>query len=172
MIGLRRNTVRVVDYDPGWPALYASEYESFRHILEDLVKDVQHVGSTAVPGLPAKPILDVAIAVSTLKLVQDIAGRLAEIGYIYRGDMRGDGDYLLVKEPEPDIRTVHVHVVESSSTQWKNYLLFRDILRNDPDTRKEYAETKLALAKQFPNDRESYTSAKDQFIQQVLKEEQ
>jgi GrpB-like predicted nucleotidyltransferase (UPF0157 family) len=168
MIGLRRNTVQVVDYDPDWPVLFAGERKGLRRALSGLAADVQHVGSTAVPGLPSKPILDIAVAVTTLEIIQDIPKRLTEIGYIYRGDIRGDGDHLFVKESERGIRTVHVHVVETSSTQWKNYLLFREILRNDPDVRKRYADFKLELAKQFPNDRESYTSAKDEFIRQVI----
>jgi GrpB-like predicted nucleotidyltransferase (UPF0157 family) len=171
MIGLKRNTVQIVDYDPDWPALFASERKNLHRPLSGLAADVQHVGGTAVPGLPAKPILDIAIAVTTLGIIQDILKRLTEIGYIYRGDIRGDGDLLFVKESEPGIRTVHVHVVETSSVQWKNYLFFREILRNDRDIRKRYADFKLELAKQFPNDRESYTSAKDEFIRQVLTEE-
>ena len=88
---MRRNTVRVVDYDQNWPILYASEWESLRRVLGGLAVDVEHVGSTAVPGLPAKPILDIAIAAGTLDLVQGIAELLADINYAYRGDIRGDG---------------------------------------------------------------------------------
>jgi len=170
MIGLKRHTVRVVDHDPSWSALFASECESLHGTLGALVADVQHVGSTAVPDLPAKPILDIAIAIRTLDLIPDIVERLTEIGYIYRGDGGNDGGHLFVKEPEPDIRTVHVHVVESSDTQWKNYLLFREILHEDPNVRKRYADVKQVLAKQFPSDRKSYTSGKNKFIQGVLRE--
>ncbi len=170
MIGLKRHTVRFADHDPSWSALFASERESLHRILGDLVADIQHVGSTAVPDLPAKPILDIAIAIRTLDLVPDIIERLTEIGYIYRGDGGEEGGHLFVKEPEPDIRTVHVHVVESSDTQWKNYLLFPKILREDPSMRKKYADVKQVLAKRFPNDRKSYSSAKDEFIEGVLRE--
>lgn len=168
MIGLKRRTVRVVDHDQGWSGLFASECRSLHRALGDLAADVQHVGSTAVPGLPAKPILDIAIAIRTLDFIPDIVERLTGIGYIYRGDGGNDGGHLFVREPEPDIRTVHVHVVESSDSQWRDYLAFREILREDLNVRKRYAEVKLDLAKRFPNDRKSYTSAKDEFIQGVL----
>ena len=170
MIGLKRHTVRVVDHDPSWSALFASECETLQRALGDLVADVQHVGSTAVPDLPAKPILDIAVAIRTLDLMPGIIERLTEIGYIYRGDGADDGGHLFVREPEPDIRTVHVHVVETSDTQWNEYLLFRDLCRENQSVRKRYAEVKQALAKQFPNDRKSYTASKDKFIQGVLRD--
>ena len=170
MIGLKRHTVRLADHDLSWSVLFASECESLHRALDNLVVDIQHVGSTAVPDLPAKPILDIAIAIRTLDIIPDIVERLTEIGYIYRGDGGDEGGHLFDKEPEPDIRTAHVHVVESSDTQWKNYLLFLKTLREDPNVRKRYADVKQVLAKQFPNDRKSYSLAKDEFIERVLRE--
>ena len=170
MIGLKRHTVRVVDHEPSWPALFADEWESLHRTLGDLVADIQHVGSTAVPDLPAKPILDIAIAIDTLDIIPDIVERLTGIGYIYRGDGGDGGGHLFIKESEPDIRTVHLHVVELSGTQWKNYLLFRKILCDDATARKRYADIKIDLAKRFPDDRKAYTSAKDEFIRGVLRE--
>jgi GrpB-like predicted nucleotidyltransferase (UPF0157 family) len=170
VIGLRRHTVRVVDHDPSWSALFAKEREILYRALSGIADDIQHVGSTAVAGLPAKPILDIAIAVRTLDLVPNIVESLTGIGYTYRGDASDAGGHLFVKEPEPDIRTVHVHVVEHGGIQWKNYLLFREILREDSDVRKRYADIKQNLARQFPDDRKSYASAKDEFVQGVLRE--
>ena len=167
---MKRHTVRVVDHDPSWSALFAKERESLHRTLGDLAADVQHVGSTAVPGLPAKPILDIALAVRVLDLVPHIVEQLTRIGYIYRGDGGDDGGHLFIRESEPDIRTVHVHVVEQSTTQWKNYLLFRELLRDDTNVRKRYTDIKKDLAKRFCDDRKSYTAAKDEFIQGVLKE--
>ena len=167
-IGLRRHTVRVVDHDPSWSALFANECRSLHRTLGDLVADVQHVGSTAVPDLPAKPILDIAVAIRTTDPIPDIVERLTGIGYIYRGDGGDDGGHLFVRESEPDIRTVHVHVVELNGTQWRNYLLFRKMLLEDASVRKRYAAIKNNFAKQFPDDRKLYTSAKDGFIRGIL----
>jgi GrpB-like predicted nucleotidyltransferase (UPF0157 family) len=80
MIGLKRHTVWLVDHDPSWPALFASECETLHRALGDHVADVQHVGSTAVPDLPAKPILDIAIAIRTLDIIREIVRQLTEIG--------------------------------------------------------------------------------------------
>ena len=170
MIGLKRHTVRVVDHDLGWSALFAGECRGLHRTLGDLVADIQHVGSAAVPDLPAKPILDIAVAIRTMNPIPDVVDRLTGIGYIYRGDGGDDGGHLFVKESEPDIRTVHVHLVELNGTQWKNHLLFRKVLREDATVRKRYADIKNDLAKQFPNDRKLYTSAKDGFIRGVLRE--
>ena len=168
MIGLKRGTVRLVEHDPCWSTLFASERYTLKRSLADLVTGIQHVGSTAVPGLPAKPILDIAITIAALGLIPDINKKLTDIGYIYHGDTGKDGGHLFVKESESDTRMVHLHVVEDSDRQWANYLAFRQTLREDESLRSRYAEIKLDLAKKYPDDRESYTSAKDEFICGVL----
>jgi GrpB-like predicted nucleotidyltransferase (UPF0157 family) len=160
--------VRVVEHDPGWSALFARERVTLQQRLADLVTDIQHVGSTAVPDLLAKPILDIAMAIPALDLIPDIAEKLTEIFYIYHGDTGEDGGHLFVKDSEPDTCTVHLHVVEISDRQWANYLAFRQALREDETLRNRYAEIKLDLARRYANDRESYTSAKDEFIRGVL----
>ncbi|MHC4780999.1 MAG: GrpB family protein [Planctomycetota bacterium] len=170
MIGLKRNTVRVVDHEPKWAELYERELAIVGPALEGLAADIQHVGSTSVPGLPAKPILDIAVALETEGLMPELIERLSGVGYIYRENAGDDGGHLLVKEPEPDVRSVHLHVVESKDHQWGEYLAFRDTLRENPDIRKKYADMKRELAIRFPNDRKSYTSAKDVFIKAVLEE--
>jgi len=167
-LGLKRYTVRLVDHDPSWPAIGAGECDAILRAGGRLVVEAQHVGSTAVPDLPAKPILDIAAAVRALDLVPALIERLTEIGYSYRGDGGHDGGHLFVREPQPDIRTVHVHVVEEGGAQWRDYLLFRDALRGNSTVRKQYAELKRRLAVKFQQDRKSYTAAKDEFIQEVL----
>jgi GrpB-like predicted nucleotidyltransferase (UPF0157 family) len=79
------------------------------------------------------------------------------------------GGYLLVKESEPDVRIFHMHIVEKNDVQWRNYIIFRDCLCRDANTRKEYAQLKRTLAAKFPTDREAYTNGKEQFIKDVLK---
>jgi GrpB-like predicted nucleotidyltransferase (UPF0157 family) len=94
--------------------------------------------------------------------------RLTGIGYIYRGDGGDEGGHLFVRESSPDVRTIHVHVVEHHGTQWRNYLLFRDLLRQNPAIRKRYAELKRELGNRFQDDRGSYTAAKHAFIRRIL----
>ncbi len=169
MIGLRRHTVRVVEYDAEWASIFETESRAVRKAGGDLVLDVQHVGSTAVPGLPAKPVVDIAVAVGARDAITRLVGSLTAIGYIDRGDGGSDGGYLLVRESEPDVRTVHLHVVEQTDVQWNNYLAFRNTLCQDSKVRQRYAELKRQLVAKFGEDRKAYTASKNNFIREVLK---
>ena len=107
MIGLKRNTVKVVDYDPDWAMPALEGCRVVRNACGELLVEVQHVGSTAVPELPAKPILDIAAALATIDSMPEIVRRLTRIGYLDRGDQGDAGGHVLVLESSPDIRTVH-----------------------------------------------------------------
>lgn len=168
MIGLKRHTVQVVDHQPGWGDLAAEACRQVREAAGDILADVQHVGSTAVPDLPAKPILDLAAAVTTLDVIPELIEKLTAFGYIYRGDGENSGGHLFVWESEPDVRAIHLHVVGADDVQWTNYLRFRDLLRQDSRVRNRYAELKQTLGETFPSDRKSYTDSKHNFIRGVL----
>src|SRR5437868_2541244 len=124
MIGLKRNTVKVVDYDPDWAAMGLDACRAAQTACGDLLADVQHVGSTSVPDMPAKPILDLAAAVVTFDSLPDLIRRLAGIGYRYRRDQQDAGGHLFVADSGPDIRFLHLHVVEQGGSQWRDYLRF------------------------------------------------
>ncbi|WP_321478178.1 GrpB family protein [uncultured Paludibaculum sp.] len=168
MIGLKRHTLKVADHDPHWAALGAEACGAVRRACGELLADVQHVGSTAVPGLPAKPILDIAAAVATYDLMPDLIRRLADAGFRYRGDHGDTGGHLWVVDSPPDIRTIHLHVVEYGGSQWRDYVRFRDLLRNEPSIRNRYAALKRELARVCLDDRELYTASKADFIRDVL----
>ena len=168
MIGLKRHTVQVVEHHPSWAALAADACQEARRVCGNRLADLQHVGSTSVPDLPAKPILDIAAAVATLDAIPELVQRLTGIGYIYRGNGGDEGGHLFVRESSPDVRTIHLHVVEHNGTQWRNYLLFRDLLRQNPGIRKQYAELKQELGNRFRDDRKSYTASKHDFIRGIL----
>lgn len=168
MLGLRRNTVQIVEHRFEWAAAFETEAADLLAWVGDIVVDVQHIGSTAVADLPAKPILDVAIAVPTRDVIPMVVERLCQRGYIDRGDAATEGGHLLVREPEPDIRTVHLHIVAISDAQWSDYVTFRETLRRHPDIRRRYAEVKQALAERHRDDRTAYTSGKAAFIREVL----
>jgi GrpB-like predicted nucleotidyltransferase (UPF0157 family) len=168
VIGLKRHTVRIVDYDPAWAARYREEARAIEEAMGALAIDVQHVGSTAVPDLAAKPILDIAVAVDAPRIIPEVVRRLVAIGYIDRGDAGRDGGYLLVRESEPEVRVVHLHLVCRDDDQWRNYLAFRDLLRGDPEIRAGYARLKRELAARFPNDRRNYTAGKEAFVRSAL----
>jgi GrpB-like predicted nucleotidyltransferase (UPF0157 family) len=167
-IGLKRGTVRVVAHRPEWHELFEQEHRALREHIGHLVLDIQHVGSTAVPGLDAKPIIDIALAVPSTEVIPRLKRPLSELGYIYRGDAGGDGGHLFVKESAPDVRTHHLHVVVIDDSQWHEWLLFRDMLRADEPLRARYAQAKKALQERYAEDRKGYTKAKDEFIRRLV----
>ena len=168
MLGWKRNTVRLAEHDPDWAALAEEACRRIRLACGPLVSDVQHVGSTAVPGLPAKPILDLAVAVSELNALPKLVPKLTTLGYVYRGLNESSSDHLFVWEPTPGVRTIHLHVVALDDEKWSEYLRFRDVLRRDPTTRDRYAELKGGLKERYQGDRKAYTEGKHEFIRAVI----
>jgi len=168
MIGLKRGMVEVVPSQADWNDIFTRERQRLLGGIGHLVLDIQHVGSTAVPGLPAKPIIDIAAAVATPAVISHCRPPLLDIGYLDRGDLGADGGYLFVKEMAPDVRTVHLHVVVIDDPQWQNYLRFRDTLRADEALRRRYGELKASLLERFAADRPGYSEGKREFIERVL----
>ena len=167
-LGLLRHEVDLVESDPLWP-------EAFRRLAIELERAldsaaIEHVGSTAVPGLRAKPILDVAVGVPPPVEQDRLTVRLAPLGLECRGDQGSDGGILFVLEDRPAYRVAHVHVVAQGSPEWEGYLAFRDRLRRDASACADYAELKQSLARRFPHDRPSYTAGKHAFIAALLVE--
>lgn len=132
---------------------------------------MEHVGSTAVPGVEAKPIIDIAVATTERGIIEDLKQPLADLGYIDRGDGGQDGGYLFVKESSPEFRTHHLHIVEKGDPQWSRYLEFRDTLKASGTIRRQYSELKRTLAMSCSEDRRRYTASKDEFISEVLRRE-
>ena len=157
--------ILIVDYDPRWPELFRQEAEQIRRVLgEERVVAIEHFGSTAVPGLAAKPIVDILIGVHSLAEVRCAIPVLAELGYAFWYENPDKDRMFFVKGLPPNgPRTDHLHVVEADSPLWER-LLFRDYLRAHPDEAQRYAALKRDLAVRFPNDRERYTDAKTDYI--------
>ena len=168
MIGLRKGTVQVVPHQPRWHDLFEQERRVLHEHIGPHVLDIQHVGSTSVPGLDAKPIIDIAVAVASLAVMADCRRQLVRLGYIDRGDAGSQGGLLFVRERAPEVRTHHLHIVAIDDPQWRNYLAVRDTLRADDLLRVGYAELKKSLQVQFAHDSRAYTEAKTDFIRRVL----
>ncbi len=159
--------IHVEPYNPDWPAVFAAERDALFPILKPwLAGPIEHVGSTAVPGLPAKPIIDIMAAVRDLETSRAALPRLANLGYCY-APYRDNVMHWLCK-PSPDVRTHHLHLVPHNSALWNDRIAFRDRLRADTALAAEYAELKLRLARTHADDREAYTQAKTPFIEGVL----
>ncbi|MFQ6000681.1 MAG: GrpB family protein [Anaerolineae bacterium] len=164
------SSIRLVDYDPKWPILYEEEKASILGAIGDFILDIQHIGSTAVPGLGAKPIIDIMVAIRGLALIEKCIQPLQTIGYEYRGEYGIPGRHFF-RKPPGDLggRTHHLHMVERESDFWERHILFRDSLRAHPEEAQRYYELKKQLAAKFVSDRDAYTDAKTSFIESVFK---
>lgn len=166
-LGLPQHKVLVVPYDSEWPHLFQVEAERLQNALGDLVVDIQHIGSTSVPGLSAKPILDIAIAINDFEQGFDLVPAMNELGYIFRGEVGVPGrHFFTLGRP----RTHHLHMYEAGSSNWKDRIAFRDRVRSNPAKAQEYAELKARLAVEFPNDISAYSAGKQEFIERLEKE--
>lgn len=169
IIGLKRGIVEIMPFNEQWKHLFNREKNVILKNIQDLIVDIQHVGSTAVPELEAKPIIDIAILIETKSIIPTISNRMQSIGYIDRGNRDQGGGYLLVKELEPEVRFIHLHIVEKGDPRWNNYLYFRDTLRSNEKIRERYSNLKKGLIKKHAADRKGYTAGKNNFIKEVLK---
>jgi GrpB-like predicted nucleotidyltransferase (UPF0157 family) len=168
MIGLSRDRVQLVPYQASWPLLFEDEAHRLRRALGNALGQIQHVGSTAVPGLSAKPIIDMLATVQSLPLAQTLLSPLAQLGYEHRPAAATATRLFFALGPTP-CRTHYLSLTEVGSPTWNEQLLFRDHLRTHSDTRKAYSALKDSLAQRFPMDRPAYTAAKGQFIQTILR---
>ena len=168
-LGLARERVEIADSNPDWKAVFDQLALDLRSALADAPATVEHVGSTSVPGLAAKPIIDIAIGVAGAINVDHAIDALERLGYAYRRDEGDEGGHLFVADDhQPEHRIAYVHVVSTEDPQWRRYLAFRDRLRGDVTARASYERMKRELAERFPNDREGYAAAKESFIRGLL----
>lgn len=166
MLGVKQNHVVLVPHDEVW----ADEYETTKKILVSILGDnaitLHHVGSTAIKGILAKPILDIAVEVEKIESL-NIAGMEAS-GYEWCGDRAVKGDYLFVKRQSGDISMHHIHCYPKGSGSLKAAVLFCDYLNHNPHCARQYNELKEKLAARYPDDRASYTNGKSDFIERII----
>jgi len=169
---LQKDLVDLVPYNPEWPEAAQAEINTIVSVFPDnTLVDIQHVGSTAIPGLSAKPILDIQLAVSSLPIMKLIAVPiLKKLGYEYWENNPDSTRMFFVKGMPPygEQRTHHIHIVEQNSDHWCNKLLFRDYLRLHPELAKQYEALKINLAQKYKYDREKYTDEKLDFVNSIL----
>lgn len=165
--------VEIVRYDPAWPAVFDTEADRLHAALDAMeVCGIEHFGSTAVPGLAAKPIIDILIAVRSLTRAKaTMIEPIVALGYVYWAENPKPDRMFFVKGMPPfgDRRTHHVHITEPDGEMWQRRLAFRDYLRANPDEAGRYEALKRDLAKRFPADREAYTEAKTDYVEAVYR---
>jgi GrpB-like predicted nucleotidyltransferase (UPF0157 family)/ketosteroid isomerase-like protein len=155
--------VRILPYDQAWPKRFEEERAALADAIGDwVVGGIHHVGSTSVPGLASKPVIDILVGVRGLEESRSCFDHLGRLGYLY-APYRSDEMHWFCK-PDPSRRTHHLHLVPDGSLRFRNELVFRDDLRTHRDVAEEYGALKRRLAKEFEHDREAYTDAKAEFI--------
>lgn len=164
----------VVPYDDAWPSLYEEEQARIERAIGPWAEEIEHVGSTAVPGLAAKPVVDIMVGVRSLEDSPVLVARLVGIGYEYVPEFERVLPFRrYFRKMREGRRTHQIHLVERSNAEWwDRHLLFRNFLRAYPEVAEEYARLKHGLSGHFGEDREAYTDAKTDFISEVVRRAQ
>lgn len=160
--------MEIVEHDPAWAAEFAVFGRTLRGALGDVAVRIDHIGSTAVAGLAAKPVLDVQISVRSLEPGDDFRAPLRALGLVHRAD-NPERTKRYFREP-PGQRRTHVHVRQAGSFSEQFPLLFRDYLRAHPGGAEEYSTVKRRCAQRFRDDRQAYVEAKDTFVWQLIRQ--
>ncbi|OGR63630.1 MAG: hypothetical protein A2X31_05460 [Elusimicrobia bacterium GWB2_63_22] len=169
-LGLKKGKVMLSTYNKEWPSLFRSERKLLKATLGNLAVAISHVGSTAVPGLCAKPILDIMLSAVSIEKAEKNIFRFERCGYrVKPRDEDSVPGRLFFSKDMDGLRCFHLHVTEAGSTFCKEHLRFRNILRKDAKAARAYARLKLSLSKRFPDDRNAYIDGKAKFISDVLK---
>ncbi|TQR45940.1 GrpB family protein [Paenibacillus popilliae] len=170
--------VIIEDYNDAWPVMFNELKNILGNKLGELALTIEHVGSTSVPGLSAKPILDIDIVIDSMTLLPQVIGKLSELGYFYEGNLGVENreafartDDIVPHNEEMNQKPKHhLYVCNKESEALKKHITFRDILRQHPDLVTAYSSLKIELAEKFTNNRTAYTDGKTHFVNTVLDE--
>jgi len=161
--------VEIVAYDPDWPRLYLDTQDRLDLLLSGMVENIEHVGSTSVAGLAAKPYIDIDVVLKHSSCMDDARSRMEAAGFEPRGSRHGDGVFAFtVRDPLPGLR---VYLCPPGSKTRQNRMRFRDTLRQNPSLANDYATLKMVFAKTYKHDGDAYTQAKSDFIHKTLNTE-
>jgi GrpB-like predicted nucleotidyltransferase (UPF0157 family) len=164
-IGLKSGRVALSPHRSDWVRCYRREETRLRRRIGKARYTLEHIGSTAVPGLDAKPIIDMAMMIPSFKQLPLWIRRLEKAGYVYKGEYGLPGRHFFTRG---NPTTQHLHVVTPGYEQWDRWLLFRDYLRANPPAAKQYNEAKRKLARTFAKNRDAYTQAKTPVINRLM----
>ena len=168
-IGLERDKAQLQTYDPDWAVAFEQEKQRLLNLFGDKIVAIEHIGSTSVPGLAAKPIIDMVAAVHSFDELENFIEPLQQLGYEYMPE-RMFADRKFFPKGARSKRTHHLNLVlKDDSSQWRSPLLFRNYLRDHKDARNEYTQLKSSLADKYANNRQIYTKSKYDFIQRSLR---
>lgn len=164
-LGLEHGRVVLAAHNETWRTAFEQEASDIRQSLASEVPGLEHIGSTSIPGLRAKPILDLLLGLPNLDDGPGLAADLAKLGYEFRSDAGLPAEHVFAKGTP---RTHMLHVVEFGGEAWQQKLAFRDALRDEPELAQAYQELKVSLSLRFPDDRAAYTAGKTAFVKGVV----
>jgi GrpB-like predicted nucleotidyltransferase (UPF0157 family) len=169
VLGVDFGKVKVVPYRPEWAAIYVRERDLIQAALDGAIAGIEHIGSTSIPGMPSKPILDIMVIMHCNAEIGQLVDGLCTIGYHYEPDEPVPERHFFVKPPLPvPHRTHHLSLTTAGSSFWRNNVAFREYMLNHADEAVEYGALKTDLATRHPDDRAAYTAAKQPYIRRVL----
>ncbi|MCI0532956.1 GrpB family protein [bacterium] len=169
MIGLKRGIVKITPSDKSWRQLFDKEKKRLKEIFGDAAVDIQHIGSTSIPGLSAKPVIDIDVGVKSMGGSSRFIKYLFEAGYHYRSNASNPKYHMVFAKGVEKKRTHYIHIVKFGGIVWKRDLAFRDYLRTHKRAMKEYENLKKKLEKKFSTNRPAYTAGKTAFIRAALR---
>lgn len=161
-------TIEISEYDPAWPQIAARLAEAISTACADAVQRVEHIGSTSVPGLGAKPVIDLMPVLASFEDGARCVAPMEQLGYEYRGEYGIPGRHYFPGHDEESGLRVHVHMLVDGSEEYRNHLLFRDYLREHPAEAAAYEAMKRTMAEEHAGDRQAYTDAKTPWITACL----
>jgi GrpB-like predicted nucleotidyltransferase (UPF0157 family) len=174
-LGLKKGFVKVKKYNPEWKEEFNKEKKNLKKIFGDVAISIEHIGSTSVVGLSAKPIIDIAIGVDSLKYIDKIKDKILKFSHYSIKENNVEGEILMRRgvpiklgEDKPNFVTHFIHIMEIGGRKYKETLVYRDYLRKNIEAVKEYNNLKQKLAIKYQNERKNYTKAKDKFIKSIL----
>jgi GrpB-like predicted nucleotidyltransferase (UPF0157 family) len=155
-------------YDPFWIKMFEDEASLIRALIGGFITDIEHIGSTAVPGLAAKPVIDILIGVHHITDSPLFIPPLTTVGYVYKPEYEDElPERRYLHKKINGVPTHHLHIVEPGTEFFRRHLAFRDYLRSHRDSALAYAALKISLAEKFGSDRSGYTDAKSDFIKDI-----
>lgn len=161
--------VRVVSYDSSWPTLFQQEVERINGVLEKEIVCSYHIGSTSIPGMSAKPIIDILLEVKDIVKIDSYNNEMIKLGYEPRGELGLPGRRYFSREEPKDVRTHHIHAYQTDNIELERHLAFRDYMITHPDDAKIYSELKIVLARRFQWDIDGYISGKHLYLERMEK---
>ena len=160
-----KRRVGVVSYNPNWKKMYKEESEKIKNILNDIIVDIHHIGSTAIPGIKAKPVIDVLVEVKNIEAVDQYNHKVEELGYEVMGEYGIPKRRFFRKGGNK--RTHHIHIFQAGNEEIERHINFKEYLITHPDKAREYSKLKEKLVNKYTYDVENYINGKSDFIKEI-----